>query len=105
MSERRFAVRGRTPKARGRLARGSTVSWTLNRRATVRLRVQRLVRGRWRAVGSLAVNASGGRTRLPFSGSVAGRRLSPGRYRLVVAATAGGRTATAKPIAFSVVKA
>jgi len=103
MTQRRFAIRGKAVKA-GRVARGSTVAWTIDRAATVRLRVQRLVKGRWTAAGTLSRKAKAGRSSLAFTGTVAGKRLAPGRYRLVVAATASGRTSAARTIAFRVVK-
>jgi len=103
MTQRRFAIRGKAVKA-GRVARGSTVAWTIDRAATVRLKVQRLVKGRWTAAGTLSRKAKAGRSSLAFTGTVAGKRLAPGRYRLVVAATASGRTSAARTIAFRVVK-
>lgn len=69
MSPRRVALHGRR--------RNSVINWT----GAVRLVVQRRARGgRFSTVGELRrVRAR----RLRFSGRVGGRRLRPGRYRLV----------------------
>jgi lysophospholipase L1-like esterase len=68
-------------------ARGATVSYSLSEPATVRFQVVRVVAGRLRARGSLTRRGHEGRNSFRFRGRLDGRRLRPGRYRLVARAT------------------
>jgi hypothetical protein len=104
MSPRRFAVRHPRGTRHRNAVDGSTVTWRLNRAATVRLKVQRRVRGHWKVMGTVSRKARQGQTTLRFAGRVHGRLLANGRYRMVVTATAAGRTTTARTLPFRVVR-
>ena len=60
------------------------------------MRVERIVMGKRRAVGTLRRSGVAGANRVRFSGRIGRRALARGRYRLVVRATdaAGNRSAT-----------
>jgi hypothetical protein len=99
MSPRRFAVAHRRPK-RGTRLDGSTITWRLNRAATVRLKFQR-ARGtkanrRWVKVGVIKRSAKAGNGVVRFRGRFGQRLLRPGRYRMV--ATAAKQGARSKPV-------
>jgi hypothetical protein len=68
--------------------RGATVRFTLSEPARVRLTVQRRNRlGAWVPVrGVLVRTGRAGANALRFTGAIGGRRLAPGRYRLVAVA-------------------
>jgi hypothetical protein len=129
MTKSRFAVSRSARQAgrrRGRAPDGTTITWMLNDRATVRLSVQKVVAGRrvgGRCVAATAGNRRGractrtvpvgtlkraaitGENTVRFSGRVGTRTLKPGRYRITVRATAtGNRTTPPKTLAFTVVK-
>jgi hypothetical protein len=102
MTPRRFALAHRTRRARRR-PDGATVTWTLNARATVRFEVQSRRRKRWVRVGVITRRARAGASSLRFTGRVRGRRLRPGRHRLVVSARAPGwRPAARRHLSFTV---
>jgi DNA-binding beta-propeller fold protein YncE len=76
----RAARRGPSIAPRG----GTTVTYALAAPARVRFAVQRAVRGTYRRVrGAFTHQGSRGTNSFHFSGRVRGRRLRPGRYRLV----------------------
>jgi hypothetical protein len=101
--------------------RGTNVSFNLNQAATVRFTVTRRARGRkvnrgkktvcvkptrknrkrkrcTRVVklkGSFSRNGVAGKNSFHFTGRLRGRKLKPGRYRLVATPTAGGKTGKA----------
>lgn len=80
-----------------RVRRGRTV--TLKVRvaapAVLRLRVERLVRGRWRLQpGAVERTVRSGSSSVRFSTRLRGRALAKGRYRLVVRARAAGTAAS-----------
>jgi hypothetical protein len=130
ISPRKFAVSHSAraaKKRRGHAPDGAAITWVMNDRATVRLTVQKLVAGRriggrcvtataknrhrgkscTRTVsaGTLSRKAIAGENTVRLTGHIGKRKLTTGRYRVTVRATAtGGRTATAKPLTFTVVK-
>ena len=106
LAPRSFAVAGARTSRKGRRT-GTTVSWSLDRAATLRLTVQkRAAKGkRWRTVGTLRRTARQGVGTLRFTGRLGGRALATGQYRLVVAATAGSLTSSTKTVGFKVVRA
>ncbi len=60
---------------------------------------------RWTAVkGSFARDGVAGVNRFRFSGRMAGRKLTPGRYRLMATPTVGGKRATPATAAFRIVR-
>ncbi len=76
-------------------------SLRLNERATVRLRVARLVRGKWKLVTTAKKRTS--RAGAVELGLPSGRSLAPGRYRVSVTATdPGGKTSRARVLRFLV---
>jgi Calx-beta domain-containing protein len=89
LSIRPFAFRA--ARLGGPVARrgGALVRLVLSERAVVEFRVQRRGRGgRWAPVaGGFRRSAVAGANRLRFTGRIGGRRLRPGRYRLVAVAT------------------
>ena len=111
-----FALgRASTPIA-ARVARGTSLRYTLSEPAQVTLTIQRVLAGRrsgsrcvratarlrkarrcarYRTVGRLSRNAVTGPNRLRFSGRLGKRALRPGAYRAVITATdaAGNRSA------------
>jgi hypothetical protein len=109
--------------------RGTTVSFTLTQPATVRFTVTQRTKGRkgkrgGKAVcvkptktnrkrkrcirvtlkGSFTRNGIAGRNSFHFSGRLHGRKLTPGRYRLVATPSAGGRKGKAISSGFRIVR-
>jgi hypothetical protein len=112
MSPRRFPVAHRKllrRSKRGTRLDGSTITWRLNRPATVRLKFQRAVGNkkhrRWVKVGSIKRSAKAGKGVVRFRGRFGNRLLSPGRYRVAVTAKHHRQVAGPKRIRFKVVKA
>jgi hypothetical protein len=92
MRRRRFAVTGRHP--------GTSLSWVATEAARLRLVVQRRVRNRFVAIGSLLRSVHPGSGRMRFTGRIGGHRLRPGPYRLIVR---GGRACAPETLRFTVV--
>jgi hypothetical protein len=68
--------------------RGTTIAFTLSKRAGVTIRFERKVHGRFVKVrGAVRITRAAGRRRFHFTGAVARRKLTPGRYRVSVVAT------------------
>jgi hypothetical protein len=109
MTPRRFAVshNRRTVRRRRALAPdGTTITWVLNRPATVRLSIRRVVRkGRTASVQTFDRRAIRGENAVRLSGRIGRRVLRPGRYVLRISARNGAsdRTRT-RTIAFTVVR-
>ncbi len=85
-----------TKNARGRLVGGRCVAQTKKNRhrpSCVRTSV----------FGKLTVNGHKGSNKVRFAGRVNGKLLKPGRYTLVVTATAGGVTSARQTISFTIV--
>ena len=113
MAPRKFRVTKarKVGQAKSKIKFGSSISWSVNRAATMRIKVERLERlnygatkFRRRAVGTIKKSAKKGKGTLKFSGLVGRKRLAPGSYRVVVTATAGGFTSASRTIKFTVVK-
>ena len=82
----RAARRGRSIVRRG----GAKVTYRLSRAATVTFTVQRRKGRRWiRVPGKFKQAGRTGANALRFSGRLAGKRLRPGRYRLVATPSGG----------------
>jgi uncharacterized delta-60 repeat protein len=109
LTNRTFAVaRGSTPAVGHALAarsrrRGTAFVFTLNRAATVTIRVKRLRPGA--KVMKLIRSTSAGRNRVRFTGRVRRHALRPGLYRATLTAkdSAGSRTAP-KAVKFRIVR-
>jgi hypothetical protein len=128
-----FAAEGSGPPAtnakRKKAPRGTKVSFRLNAAATVRFTVTRRAKGRkvkrgkktvcvkptrknrkgkrcTRTVtlkGSFSRNGVAGQNSFRFTGRLNGRKLKPGRYRLVATPTAGGKKGKPTSKAFRIV--
>ena len=111
MSRKRFRVgRKRTPVSAAAKA-GTRFRYSLSERATVRITIQRALRGRggrtrYRRAGKLTRTGEGpGRDSTAFSGRIGRRALKPGRYRATLRATdAAGNRSSAKRIGFRIVQ-
>ena len=127
MTPRRFAVgRGRTPRS-ARVQQGSAFRFRLSERATVRIVLERILRGRrvgrrcrppsrrlrrhrpctrYRSVGTLTRrDLEAGRRRVAFSGRLGARALRPGDHRGVIsAADAAGNRSRARKLTFEIVR-
>lgn len=111
MSPRRFPVAHRSRrriKARGTRLDGATITWRLNKSATVRLKFQR-ARGtkkhrRWKNVGTIKRSAKVGKGIVRFRGRFGRHLLSPSRYRVVVSAKHKRERSGPKRLKFTVVK-
>jgi hypothetical protein len=128
-----FAAESSGPSARTvrkRAPRGTRVSYTLNQAATVRFTVTRRAKGRkvkrgkktvcvkptrknrkrkrcTRVVtlkGSFSRNGIAGKNSFHFTGRLRGRKLKPGRYRLVATPTAGGNKGKRTSKGFRIVR-
>jgi secreted trypsin-like serine protease len=87
---------------------GTTVRYRVSEASRVTFTVKRCVSrkgcARKRRIGKLAHGAKAGMNRLGFTGRVAGKRLSPGRYRLIARARDGaGNGSVKESIAFRIV--
>jgi hypothetical protein len=108
-----------------RLPVGTTFRFTLDRAAQVRFTFSQIVSGRRvngrcvkvrksnrstsrcnrsQAVGTLRVAGKAGANAVAFRGKIGGRRLAPGRYRLLVTALADGKTSAAAATQFTIVR-
>jgi hypothetical protein len=96
----------RPARARRRPPVGGVVRHTLSERAVVAYLVERRRGRRWVALrGAFARTGTAGANRFRFSGRVAGRRLAPGRYRLVaIARDAAGNPSKVARREFRVVR-
>jgi CSLREA domain-containing protein len=124
---RTFRAAPKGPPATAAKARiGSKVSFTLNMAASVRFTVQKQLPGRrgkgGRCVkptrsnrkarkctrlvarGSFTRTGAGGTNSFRFSGRLRGKKLAPGRYRMVALPTAGGKSGKKASAAFRIVR-
>jgi allophanate hydrolase subunit 2 len=84
---------------------GTKFRFDLSEAARVHLSFQKFIHGRLRARGGFSVQRLAGSNAVRFAGKLpGGRRLAPGRYRVVVTATnAAGQRSAPKSLAFTVV--
>jgi hypothetical protein len=101
VSPRRFKV---AQIRRGRIVRGTTVSWRLNLGAKVTIAVQKKVRKRWVNVGKVVRNAKAGNSKYRFTGRLAGKALRPRGYRFALSAKAGTLKSATKTVTFTVLR-
>ena len=99
-------VSGRLSRRAWRARRGARLSVRVTQPANVRIRLQRRQRGRWRRagrveLGGIAAGEHRVRLRSPLP---SGRKLRPGRYRLVLRAAANGLVVRSTPIRFRVLE-
>ena len=128
VGRRATSVRGNSSQRRRRRRKtGTTIRYRLSEAATMRLRIERIRRGRrvgrrcvrprrrlrnrrrcnrYRHAGTLVRESRPGLNRVRFTGRVGRRALKAGRYRLVMRAIdAGGKRSRVKRLRFRVVKA
>jgi PKD domain-containing protein len=121
------SVKTAAPRTGARITRtGTRVSYSLNVAASVRATFQRATSGRRvgrrclkasranrtrrpcprfaRVTGSFARARPAGADRFTFTGRIAGRALSPGRYRLLATPTANARTGVTTSASFRIIK-
>jgi hypothetical protein len=106
LSRRTFRAASRGPSAVAAAAVGTRVGYTLSERATSRFRVQRrkggrhvTLRGRFERAGRT------GRNHFKYTGRLRGRKLRPGRYRLVMVAIDGAaNTSQTERLKFRIVR-
>jgi hypothetical protein len=117
--------RTHTVKRGPRLPVGTTFRFTLDRAAQVRFAFSQIVTGRRvdgrcvrttkanrgksrcdrsEAVGTLRITGKAGANSSTFRGQLRGSTLKPGSYRLLVTATADGKTSKAASIRFTIVR-
>jgi hypothetical protein len=115
----------RKAKRGSKLPVGTTFRFRLDRAAQVRFAVSQIVAGRRvngrcvkatkanrrkprcdraQAAGTLNVAGKAGANSVAFRGSIRGRGLQPGRYRVLVTALADGKHSTAKSLRFTIVR-
>jgi hypothetical protein len=85
---------------------GTTFSFTLDQKATVRLVFSQRLRGRKRNVATLSRNAHSGGNRLAFKGRLSKKRtLRAGRYTVAFTATNGAHLRSAsRSLSFTIVR-
>jgi hypothetical protein len=91
--------------AKLRVGRRGTVKYTLSEVARVTVKIARRRAGRLVVKGTLVERGQAGRERLSLPARLRGRRLKPGRYVLLAAATdAAGNRSQRRSLAFKVVR-
>ena len=86
-----------------RTGRRARVTWRLSTRARrTDVRLYRARRGLWRQVGGVRGPAAGGRNSLRIGPRFGGRRLRPGRHRLVLRAIGDRAVSRARAVGFVV---
>ena len=98
-----FAFSPKKPRA------GKTITfrWRLSKAGSVTLKVDRLVKKKFKRVGSAERSAKAGAGSLKLKGKIAGKKLGAGSYRATITATAPGATkpSAAKALRFTIAKA
>ena len=104
LTSTRFRSAGRG--ARFLSAVGTRVRFSLTEAASIAFKVQRRAGGRYKRVkGRKVVLRPAGKSSVRFTGRIGGRRLSPGRYRLVmVASDAAGNRSPVERLYFRIVR-
>jgi hypothetical protein len=102
----RRLVRASRGRGRARARAHATITWHLNRAATVHLVFQRKVghgKHPWLSMGTITGHGKGGRNTYRFAGTAGPRTVTKGSYRIVATATKGGRHSRSRTLTFSVV--
>jgi len=98
-----FAFSPKKPRA------GKTITfrWRLSKAGTVTVKIDRLAKRKFKAVGSATQSAKAGAGSLKLKGKIAGKKLGAGSYRATITATAPGATtpSAAKTVRFTIAKA
>jgi subtilisin-like proprotein convertase family protein len=97
---------GDSPK-RQRAGKTITLKWRLSKAGTVTVKIDRLVKRKFKTVGSARQSAKAGAGSLKLKGKIGRKKLVPGTYRATITATATGATtaSVAKAVRFTVVNA
>ena len=84
-----------------------TFKWRLSKAGSVTLKIDRLVKKKFKPVGSAMRSAKAGAGSLKLKGKIAGKKLRAGSYRATITATAPGATtpSAAKTVRFRIAKA
>jgi hypothetical protein len=91
--------------ARFRVHTGTTIAFTLSRKARVTISFERRTGRRFvRVRGALRLTHGAGGARVRFAGRVAGRKLAPGSYRVSAVAVAGGHASKVRRARATVVR-
>jgi hypothetical protein len=86
--------------------RGTTIAFTLSQQARVAISFERKAHGRWVKVrGAVRITRAAGRGRVHFKGVVSKRKLTPGKYRVSVRASAAGKSSTVRRAKATVLRA
>jgi hypothetical protein len=108
MTPRRFAVSHSRRAARGRRSHapdGTTVTWVLNQRASMRITIRKVrPHGRTAVVKRLVRTGIQGENAMRLSGRVGRRMMRPGRYRMTIAAATKDQRTAPRTIAFTIVR-
>jgi hypothetical protein len=105
LTRKRFAVGKRATATVARRRRGAKLRFTTSEAGTLRGKVQRRVRGKYRAKAKLIRTVAAGNGRMKFSGRIGRHALARGRYRLVVTvADAAGNRSHAAKVRFRIVR-
>jgi heparan sulfate-N-deacetylase len=108
MTPRRFAVSHSRRAARGRRSHapdGTTVTWVLNQRASMRITIRKVrPHGRTAVVRRLVRDGIQGENTMRITGRVGRRMMRPGRYRLTLTATTHDQRTAPRTIAFTIVR-
>jgi hypothetical protein len=84
---------------------GTTIAFSLSRKARVTISFERKVGSRFVKVrGALRGTRHAGAVRVRFAGALAGRTLRPGSYRVSLVAVAGGQTSAARHVRATVLR-
>ena len=84
-----------------------TFRWRLSKAGSVTVKIDRLVKKKFKVVGSAKQSAKAGAGSLKLKGEIAGKKLGAGSYRATITATAPGATTSsaAKTVRFTIAKA
>src|SRR3954469_2955940 len=98
-----FAFSPKKPRA----GKTITFKWRLSKAGSVTVKIARLVKKKFKPVGSAKQPAKAGAGSLKLKGKIAGKKLGAGRYRATISATAPGATtpSAAKTVRFTIAKA
>jgi subtilisin-like proprotein convertase family protein len=98
-----FAFSPKKPRA----GKTITFKWRLSKAGSVTVKIDRLVKKKFKPVGSAKQSAKAGAGSLKLKGKIAGKKLGAGSYRATITATAPGATtpSAAKTVRFRIAKA
>jgi hypothetical protein len=109
LAPKRFAVSHSRRAAKGRrrskATDGTTITWVLNQKATVRITVRKLQpHGRTTMVKSFTRKGIQGENTARYTGRVGRKLLRPGRYRVTITASTKDQRSAPRTLPFTVVR-